>query len=139
MSLSLPKVVLCLAAAAILKLGCTTDGGRADFAIEAGPGVSEKVAARAVEVSLSDARFAKGGFLSDPVSAEVRPDQRGLGLIVDVVLGTTRMLATLPLKEICTEGGAEGPIFGVRWLLDAEGREILAVSPVWAGDVSCVG
>ena len=135
MTLSLPKVVLCLAAAAILTLGCTTDSGRADLLIEAGPGVSERVAVRAVGIALRDARFRDGDFLSDLASAEVRQDQRGL--IVDVLLDPPTG-KVWPREGVRAVLGAEGPISGVRWLLDAEGREILAVSPIWADDVSCL-
>ncbi|MCZ6707239.1 MAG: hypothetical protein O7A71_04745 [Chloroflexi bacterium] len=131
MTLSLPKVVLCLAAAAILAVGCTTDNGRSDLAIEAGPGVSEVVAARAVNVALRDARFRDGDFLSDLASAEVRQDQRGL--IVDVQLGAPRALGTWPLDDCLV---SSGPVTGVRWLLDAEGREVLTVTSI-QGEDSC--
>ncbi len=131
MTLALPKVVLCLAAAAILALGCTGSGGRVDLAIEAGPGVSERVASRAVNVALRDARFRDGDFLSDLASAEVRQDQRGL--IVDVQVGAPRALGTWPLDDCLV---SSGPVTGVRWLLDAEGREVLAVTSI-QGEDSC--
>ena len=132
--------VLGFAAAAFLAFGWNVGGEREDLAIEAGPGVSEGVAARAVNAALRDARFSDSDFLSDLASAAVRPERRpyrrGLGLFVDVTLGTPRELATIPLNAVCAIWRS-GPVTGVRWLLDAEGREILAVSPIW-GDVSCL-
>ena len=124
--------VLGFAGAAFLAFGWNVGVERVDLPIEAGPGVPERVAERAVNVALRDARFRDGDFLSDLASAEVRQDQRGL--IVDVQLGAPRALGTWPLDDCLV---SPGPVTGVRWLLDAEGREILAVTSI-QDDVSCL-
>lgn len=108
-----------------------------DIKIDAGPRVSEGVAERAVRVALGDPRLAS--FLTDPTSAEVRTHEHGLtrekGLSVDILLGQPRDEADWPL-DTCARPRS-GPITAVRWLLDAEAREILAVSPIW-GTASCI-
>ena len=134
--------MLAAAAVALLALaagGCTsTVQIGVNIEIDAGPGVSAEVAGRAVRVALGDERFAT--FLVEPPSAEVRTHEYGMTrektLLVDILLSQPRDEADLSgMLGVCTTPRS-GPVTAVRWLLDTEGRAILAVTPVW-GTASC--
>lgn len=135
-------VMAALAVAAACTSSSETVAIGADIKINAGPGVSEEVAGRAVRVALGDPRFAS--FLVDPTSAEVRTHEYGMArekaLLVDILLGRPRDEADLPpMLSVCARVVRSGPVTAVRWLLDAGGREILAVTPMWgtAANAAC--
>ena len=97
--------------------------------VRPGPGVSQDEADRAATVVLADSRL---GDVINFKTVTVRTHSEGFQ--VDGVLRVPIAEDQYPL-DTCTVPH-EGPVTGIRWLVNSDISRIRAVSPVW-GTVSC--
>ena len=103
---------------------------------EVAPLVEPSLASRAVRSALDDSRTS--AFFRDHAPTSATVDHSATfnngELLVDVIVAPT---TDFPTEGACDVGGHDGVVTGVRWLISPDGRDRLAVSPIW-GSVSCL-